>query len=73
MLAADGDCSDPGESTFATDCDDADPSIRPGAPEVVGDGIDQDCDGIDPTDCYQDTDGDAKNDPVDPFPLDATL
>ncbi|MEX2646313.1 MAG: putative metal-binding motif-containing protein, partial [Gaiellaceae bacterium] len=30
-----------------SDCNDADASVRPGAPEVVGDGIDQDCDGAD--------------------------
>lgn len=29
------------------DCDDGDGSIRPGAPEVCGDGVDQDCEGGD--------------------------
>ncbi|MBN1337300.1 MAG: putative metal-binding motif-containing protein, partial [Deltaproteobacteria bacterium] len=40
-----------------TDCDDADPSIHPGAEEVVADGVDQDCDGGEL--CYQDTDWDG--------------
>jgi len=31
------------------DCDDGDPSVWPGAPEIWSDGIDQDCDGTDRT------------------------
>ncbi len=27
------------------DCDDSDPNVHPGAPEVCGDGVDQNCDG----------------------------
>lgn len=29
------------------DCNDSDPSVRPGAEDAVGDGADQDCDGAD--------------------------
>jgi uncharacterized protein (TIGR03382 family) len=42
------------------DCDDTDPDIYPGAPEIVVDGIDQDCDGGDA--CYADADGDGFRD-----------
>ncbi len=39
------------------DCDDGDAAVRPGQTEVVADGVDQDCDGVD--DCYQDADLDG--------------
>jgi hypothetical protein len=44
----DGDCDDTGEAAF---------NIYPGAPELAGDGVDQDCDGRDA--CYIDGDGDG--------------
>lgn len=40
---ADGD----GFESGRRDCDDSDPAVHPGAFEAIGDGIDQDCDGLD--------------------------
>lgn len=41
-----------------TDCDDTDSGMYPGAPEILSDGIDQDCDGADDTELDSDGDGD---------------
>ncbi len=38
----------PGHSELPDDCDDAQATAYPGAPETCGDGLDQDCDGVDP-------------------------
>ena len=48
------------------DCNDANPTIKPGAPEIAGDGIDQDCSGAD----LPKTGGPGPVDPVDPKPAD---
>lgn len=55
-ISADADCADSGEATTTTDCDDSAPTVYPLATEIVGDAVDQDCDGVDT--CYADSDGD---------------
>ncbi|MCB9680435.1 MAG: putative metal-binding motif-containing protein [Alphaproteobacteria bacterium] len=61
LVVADNDltCGNLSSSTAAnaTDCDDGDANSHPGAPEVTGDGLDQDCDGVDV--CFVDADGDG--------------
>jgi len=57
VASSDLDCDDAGESTDSSDLDDSDGSTYPGAPEIPGDGIDQDGDGGD--DCYVDSDADG--------------
>ena len=54
------DCSAPlghVAAELATDCDDADSTVHPGASEALADGVDSDCDGLEL--CYQDGDGDG--------------
>jgi len=47
----DDDCQDEGEASLdvpLVDCDDTRAGVYPGAEEIPGDGVDQDCDGTDP-------------------------
>ena len=57
VASPDMDCSGPGESGVATDCDSTVATVYPGAPEVAADAIDQDCDGGDR--CFEDLDRDT--------------
>jgi serine protease len=64
---ADGDGYDD-----TVDCDDTDSAVNPGAAEVCGDGIDNDCDGVDDV-CTVDLDGDGYDDTVDCDDTDASV
>jgi len=54
-----GGCPLPDDAVEGGDCDDASADRAPGLDEVAGDGIDQDCDGVDRVVCYTDDDGDG--------------
>jgi predicted small lipoprotein YifL len=53
------------------DCDDTDATVYPGATERPGDGIDQNCDGLEL--CFVDADGDGFRSPVSQVILSANL
>ena len=59
------DCDDPGEVSFnvpATDCDDFNANIYPGATEIPANGVDDDCNGNEL--CYVDNDNDNYREPT---------
>ena len=65
-------CAQPqGTSADNADCDDADSAVHPDAQEVVGDAVDQDCDGAEL--CYVDGDGDGYRSPGGATVASATL
>jgi len=51
------DCTSPGASAWSSDCNDILASAYPGATEVAGNGIDEDCDGLES--CFVDSDSDG--------------
>lgn len=54
----DGDGDGFGEGCdLGPDCDDANPSVHPGAPDPTGDGLDTDCTGLDGPELFEDFDG----------------
>lgn len=55
----DGDGYGEGSSCVGPDCDDGDDTIHPGAQEIPGNGIDENCDGSDAGVCYVDNDYDG--------------
>lgn len=57
--SVDNDCNDPGESPNNADCNNSLFAIHPGAVDVPGNGIDEDCSGFDAANCYLDNDGDG--------------
>lgn len=58
---------------FTADCNDADPNIYPGAPEVCGNSIDDNCDNVVDEGCGTDVDGDGFDTTVDCNDNDATV
>lgn len=72
-LSANTACQDPGLAPTSApdgDCDDTDPSVYPGAPEGLADGVDADCDGLELCPVDGDSDGVVGEDVVTSAALD---
>ena len=54
-----GTCELPGLTWYGGDCDDTTPLFSPFAFDTPGDGLDQNCDGVDSAQCYYDGDEDG--------------
>ena len=75
VVSADFDCTDPGEAGVtvpATDCNDSDPLVNPGAPETAGDEVDLNCDGMETCLADADLDGYAADGGVTSSPMTPT-
>ncbi len=57
VTCSDGATTNTCYRTTNTDCNDSNSAIKPGATEIVGDGVDQNCDGLET--CYDDADNDG--------------
>jgi hypothetical protein len=70
---ADADCQEvdndnDGYTVCSGDCDEHNATVNPAAPDICGDGIDNNCDGQTDESCSADLDGDSIEDPYDNCP-----